>query len=307
MNEKPLISILDREEARRLSAEHFSDQVALIRDLTNFGSNLVLRAYNSSKKDIPDIVVCTVLLKHIVAMLDSIESLMSEGIVNPAFLPVRAAFEASIYLDWILFSDTDHKAKCYMVSNYRDERLWAKRAIKGTAEESLFTKLVEGIGVDTYQSDPTLQDKAEQHLEEVNRILAQPSFQSIDAEFDRKKGRRKIDPEWYEVAGAKSIRQVAESVGRLPEYEMFYSKGSEITHSASYQDHIRFVKDGIHFKPLRLLGDTRMLVTSAVSIATHSFQSILRYYRPDELKTFAKKYAEDWRAPFLGVKSVKYT
>lgn len=306
MKEKPLVSILDREEARKNSAEHFSDQIALLRDLADYGSNLFLRAYNSSKKDLPDIVVCGVLLKQIVAMFDAIEVLVSEGMVHAAFLPARAAFEASIYLDWILFSDTDRKAKCYIVSNYRDERLWAYRVIQGTPEEAAFAQLTKSFGFDIHAKRPTLAGEAKKHLAEVNRILAQPGFQSIDAEFDKKRGKRKIDPEWYEIVGAKSIRQVANVVGRLAEYEFFYSKGSQVTHSASYKDHVRFVKNQVHFKPIRHLDGIDMLIRFVVSIAIRSFQSVLGYYRPDELKAFSEKYIEDWRAAFLGVKSVNY-
>lgn len=75
MLEQPLASILDREEAKRHAAQHFADQIALLQDLTNYGSNLVMCAFNSSKKDLSDIVVCGVLLKQIVEMLDAVETL----------------------------------------------------------------------------------------------------------------------------------------------------------------------------------------------------------------------------------------
>jgi hypothetical protein len=33
---------------------------------------------------------------------------------------------------------------------------------------------------------------------------------------------------------------------------------------------------------------------------------VLRHYRYEELDSFRKKYIEDWRMPFLSIKSVKY-
>ena len=51
MPEAPNLAILNREEAARYAAEHFAPQIELLRDLANYGSNLVLRAYGSSKKD----------------------------------------------------------------------------------------------------------------------------------------------------------------------------------------------------------------------------------------------------------------
>lgn len=305
MREKPLASILDREEARKHASEHFAEQIALLRDITNYGSNLVFRAFNSSKKDLADVVVCGVLLKQIVAMVDAVETLMESGIVYAAFLPARAAFEASTYLEWILFSDSDRKAKCYIVSNFRDERLWALGTIKGTPEEAVFESIAKTVGLDIHARRPTLAADAKTHLDEVNRILAQSDFQPIDQEFDQRRGKRKVDLEWYELVGAKSIRQVAEAVGRLAEYEFFYAKGSQITHSASYKDHIRFTKNQVQVKPIRHLQGIDMLLNFVVGIAIRSFQNTLRYYRPDELLAFSKKYAEDWRKPFLTVKAVK--
>jgi len=307
MNEKPLASILNREEARKQSTENFSDEISLLRDLANYGSNLFLRAYNTSRKDLSDVVVCGVLLKQVVAMIDAIEVLVSEGLVHAAFLPARAAFEASIYLDWILFSDTDRKAKCYIVSNFRDERLWALRVIQGRPEEAAFNQLSKSLGLDIHAKHPTLASDAKKLLAEVNRILAQPRFQPIDAEFDKKRGKGKIDPDWYKLVGANSIRQIAETVDRLVEYELFYSKGSKVTHSASYKDHIRFIKEGVHFIPIRYLEGIDMLIRFVVCTAIHSFRNILGFYRPDELRAFTKKYKEDWQASFWGVKGAKIT
>lgn len=306
MREKPLASILDREEARKHASEHFSEQIALLRDLTDYGSNLVLRAFTSSNKDLADVVVCGVLMKQIVAMLDAVETLIESGMVYAAFLPARAAFEASIYLEWILFSDSDRKAKCYIVSNFRDERLWALRTTKGTPEEAVFEAIAKTVGLDIHARRPTLAGDAKKHLDEVNRILAQPDFQPIDQEFDQRRGKRKVDLEWYELVGAKSIRQVAEAVGRLAEYEFFYAKGSQITHSASYKDHIRFTKKQVQFKPIRHLDGIDMLLNFVVGVAIRSFQNTLRFYRPGELPAFSRKYVEDWRKPFLTVNGVKY-
>ena len=168
--------------------------------------------------------------------------------VIAAFLPTRSAFEASIYLDWILFSDKEKKAKCYYIANLRNERQWASRSIKGTPEEQTFNEDTKSLNLNLQLIDPNLTIDAKRHLAEVNQILAQPGFFGINADFDRMKGRRKIEPEWYKVVGAKSIRQVAKSVGRLPEYEFCYVKGSKISHAASSSDHVFFKKKSVFFK-----------------------------------------------------------
>lgn len=305
MPEKPLLSILDREEAKKLAAEHFGDRIKLLRELANYGSNLVLRAYNSSEKGYPDFVVCGVLLKQVVAMLDAVETLVEAGIVHAAFLPVRAAFEAWIYLSWILLSDSDRKARCYLVSNLRDERLWALRTIKGTPEEAAFDALTKRLGEDYQRHRPTASE-AQEHLAEVNRILAQSDFREIDREFDRRKKKLRREPKWYQLVGANSIRQVAKDVDRLLEYDFFYSEGSQVAHSASYRDHIRLGKGQVHFKPIRNLEGIYHLINFAFICAWYSFREILQRYRPGELPAFSRKYVKEWRTAFRSIKSVRY-
>lgn len=306
MREHPHTAILNREEPRAVAEQHFEKQVDLLRDIANYGSNLVVRAFNSSQKKMAEVIVCGVLLKQVVAMVDAVEVLLSSGCGHAAFLPARTAFEASIYLDWILAGDSERRATRYIVGNYRDERLWAARVIPGTTEEAAFTQIAKTLGLDIHANRPTLSSDATAHLAEVNRILAQPELQVIDHEFTTMKKKRTRDPEWYELDGLKSIRQLAEKVGRLPEYEFFYSKGSQVTHTGSYKDHIRFIDGQVRFKPIRHLADVNMLLNFVVSLAIGTYMKILKQYRPDELAAFGKKYIEDWRDPFQNVVSVKY-
>lgn len=164
MSEKPHKNILDRSEAAGHAEEHFSAQTKLLQELANYGSNLVIRAYHFSAKGIADAVVCGVLLKQIVSMLDAIETLVSSGAVHAAHLPARAAFEASLYLEWILVSDSEKKATYYYVSNLRQERLWASRTIHGTVESASFANAMKDLNFDIHQNRPSLLKEAQQHL-----------------------------------------------------------------------------------------------------------------------------------------------
>lgn len=309
MPENPHAAILNREEPREVVEKHFTKQLELLRDIANYGSNLVVRAFNSTPKRMADVVVCGVLLKQIVAMTDAVEVLLSSGCGHASFLPARTAFEASIYLDWILAGDSERRATRYIVSNYRDERVWAKRVIPGTTEEVAFNQIAKTLGIDIHATRPTLVSEAQTHLAEVSRILSQPELQAIDQEFTamrKRQKKRKHDPEWYELDGLTSIRKVAEKVNRLPEYEFFYSKGSKITHTASYKDHISFGDGKVQFKPIRHLADVNMLLNFVISVSIGTYMKILKQYRPAELKAFGRKYLNDWREPFQNVVPVKY-
>ena len=167
MQETPHPAILNREEVKAVALQHFAKQTELLRDLANYGSNLIVRAFDSSPKKMAEVVVCGVLLKQVVAMVDAAEVLLSAGCGHASFLPARTAFEASIYIDWIFAGDSERRATRYVVANYRDERLWASRVIPGTAEEIAFTKIAQFLGVDIHAERPTLAGEASTHLTEV--------------------------------------------------------------------------------------------------------------------------------------------
>lgn len=306
MREIPHQAVLNREEPRAVAEQHLSKQIALLQDLANYGSNLVLRAFDSSPKKMAEVVVCGVLLKQVVSMIDAAEVLLSAGCGHAAFLPARTAFEASVYIDWVFESDSERRATRYIVGNFRDERLWTNRVIPGTLEKAAFTTIAQTIGVDVHAKRPNLAQEAAAQLAEVNRVLAQPELAPIDQEFTAARGKRKQDPEWYELDGLKSIRQVADKVGRLPEYEFFYSKGSQVAHTGTYKDHIRFANGQVRFKPIRHLADVNMLLDFLVTIGFGTYRKVLAQYRPGESNALAKKYLDDWRDPLMNSVSIKY-
>jgi hypothetical protein len=309
MPEAPNRRILDRDSARLTVAEHFGEQLALLRDLANYGSNLVFRAYGSSKKETTDLMICGVLLRQIVSMVDSVEVLLAAGIVNAGYLSARAAFEASIYLEWMLLSDRDHKARCYAVSNYRDQKHWALKVVPGTPENAAFDQVAASFGLDLSAESPNLASQMAARVAEIDAQLTAPELAAIDQEFQRRRrgGRRKSDVQWFEVAaGLTSIRQVAAAVSRTAEYDVFYSKGSDVTHSGKMGDHVQLGNGSAHIKPLRHLEGIRDLVSFTATVALRAYRIVIAEYRPAELDAVAKKYLEDWRGPFTTIKDVHY-
>src|SRR4051812_25861953 len=104
-------AILDRVEARAQAAEHFAVQLNLLNEIANYGSHLVLRAYNESDKSLVAVIACGVLLKQVVAMVDATQITIEMGASHAAYLPARAAFEASLFINWMLAADEDFRAR----------------------------------------------------------------------------------------------------------------------------------------------------------------------------------------------------
>ncbi|MBB1632267.1 DUF5677 domain-containing protein [Cupriavidus sp. UME77] len=298
--ETPHAKLLDRQHSGDAVRTHFAKHLSVLEDMSNYGSNLVIRAYSSSSKDMAAAVTCSVLLKQVVAMLDATHVLLTSGSSKPAQLTVRAGFEASLYLQWILASDSEKKAALYYVADLREARRWAVRATIPPSSGDLSSLLPElATSLTTLSAEQ--QSGAATQIADIDRVLAQPSLSPYNDLFDAGRKKRKYDPHWYELAGVKTIRDIAVQVQRVSEYSMFYSRGSAITHSQSYRDHIRFSGATLHMLPIRDVGDVHAVLRSAFLVAFQSFETTIRFYRAAELGAFARKYRDDWRQEFLNI------
>ena len=75
MTDEPHNAILDRSLFRAQIEESFAAQLTLLEQVVNYGTNLILRCFNSSERKIPDIVALLSFLKHGVTSIDAINLL----------------------------------------------------------------------------------------------------------------------------------------------------------------------------------------------------------------------------------------
>ena len=300
--------ILDRKKHKHDFDEHFAEQEGLLKDITNYGSNLIVRCFGTSNRQLEDTIVIGTLLKQVVAMVDGAEILISNVALYSSNLQARAGFEASLYIDWILKNDTEIKAKYYYISNLRKERLWALRMTGTSHDQVKFDQMMRDIN-SQLEITGDIKDEAQKQIDEIDQFLSRPSFSDINNEIINYKNKKRLDyePSWYSPLGVSSVRKIAIDVGRLPEYEFIYSLASEVMHSSKYRHHIRIGDGKLYFEPIRNLKDIKTLITLIVACTLRTYMAILKYYRPDELRAFGRKYLDDWRKAFLGIKSVAYS
>jgi len=303
VKEKELKAILDRERNKADARKIFSKQIEVLIDLTNYGSNLILRAYDSSKKRLEDAIVIGVLLKQVVLMLDAVEVLVSHGVIKPASLQTRCAFEASLYIDFILEGDSEQKARYYYVANLRNTKLWELRYIKGSDEREAFSHVFKYLEGYMAPEKPELEDEIKKDLENIQGVLSQGGFNEINEIYERMRIKR---ADWYKAYGVKSLREMAKKVKRLPEYEIFYPTDSEVMHSASYRDHVQFYEGMMRFEPIRKLEGADSVLQNVIGIALVCYKSILKHYRYGELGNFKRKYIQEWRDGYQNITHVSY-
>jgi len=295
---KPL---LDRDRVVADVNQHLSPWINLIRDVTDYGTNLIPRCFSSSEKKLKDVVVLGVLLRQAVAMLDGVEILLSQGAVHTANLQMRALFEAYVYIEWILKDKGEKKALYYYVHNLRRKGLWASRAQPGSAAAADFAAVMGKLSIHPTRE---LQEESENQIQQIDELLSKPKFAPINQDFERhRKGKR--DPAWYVPLGEKSFASVARAVGEESLY-VFYSLASEVMHVAAYDHHVKFGEEKVTFEPIRYLKGFENVFRFSLSFAIRTYMRILEEYRPSELAAFGRKYKENWQKEFMNFLKIIY-
>lgn len=308
MKEKEYDHILDRNFHIVDLKTHYSDILDVMHDMVNYGSNLIPRCFTSSKRKLEDAVIIGVLLRQALVMFDAFEVLISSAAVYASNLQARAIFETSLYLEWILKDNTTDKAKYYYVRNLRQERLWAQRTQSESPESIAFKSLMEPFGDVADKSTNQLEEEGKKSLAEINDLLGQSVYKSINKSFEDYKKKRKLtyEPPWHAPLGLSSVRQIAVDLGRLHEYETFYSASSEVMHSSKHKDHVVFKEGKMHFQPIRYLEGISIVLHLSLSMMLKMYMLVLDHYRPGERPAFQRKYVADWQQAFRNIKSVKY-
>lgn len=300
--------ILDRPEATAHVQAHFRDVVAVLADIVDYGTHLIPRCWQLSSKRLTDVVLLPVLTKQAVGFLDAGQVLLASGCVNTAALQLRALFEVSVYIAWIVRRETDRRARAYYVANLRRRLDWAKRGRPGTAEFRWFARDYRAIQIRNPLKDH--QSEVVEEIANVERRLAKADFRQMNRAFARRRGNRSHDPDWYAVLFPKkkrpSLYTLARQVDHRAQYRLIYEQGSEMMHSSRLDPHVRVEANVMRIRALRELTDFSHIAQLLMGEAMSTYLLVLRRYRPNEADNFAKKYAESWRAAYMQRRVLKY-
>jgi hypothetical protein len=234
-------------------------------------------------------------------MLDGVQVLLSSGNAHAATLQARSAFEAYLYMLWIMQGDSKRKARFYYTFEIRKQRKWALRATPNTQEHEKFMGTYKEFDFAQAVNWDKLAEIAKTNLSAINSVLTQPSLKPINDVIEKTK-----QNEWYKVLGMQSIKLIAKEIGELAIYDLFYTKFSDVMHASSYREQIEIENNHISFEPVRYLADAQVVILLCCHVALHGYRAILERYRMGELPNFKQKYIMDWRESMLNIPSVNY-
>ena len=306
MTDKANDGILDRTLFRVQIKETFSEQINLMEQIVNYGTNLVPRCYNSSDRRIPDIVAILSFLKHAVSSLDAISILSREGATLSCFPHIRSLFEIDLYLRWIFQKDYDRRGTAYFVWNIRKKRYWSRCYLNGTAEQTAHSAHMEGALFENVLI-PYNQEEIQKAVDHDTVRLSNPELASVNDLFESRMARSGKDVEWYKPFDVNSIRDMAKRLGDEGAYKVFYTKYSQLTHGQSFEQQLHFdtANSVVVFDHIRTLQSIDEVFQMTFSLAFKIYRTVLQKYRPNEINAFNRKYTEEWRKPFRSIPKVK--
>jgi hypothetical protein len=294
--------LLDCDGAMEMAA-NFQDAIDLLNELVSYGTNLVVRAFTSSDRDLKAICVLLVQLRQFLMHLDGIAILLAVGNCGTADLQLRSLLETAHVIEWILANDTEAKINYLYIANLRRRRQWQGIAIAGSLEAARHSGAASQLKV-TAQERQEIADE----VRRIDTVLGQSPFDAINAAFEPHYARRGFDQPWYEVYGAKSIRDVADQIGKLKEYDYIYSGLSGATHGSDIWKSIFLGKDKTEISPIREPQHIPRIVQLAATLALRIYPLILKEFRSGEEENFARKYVHEcWGRRFLRKYEIELT
>lgn len=272
--------LMNEQEAKTFIARHFGKQADLLSELREYGLFLLSRCYLSKPvRTTRDFVALGVLLRQVIAMLDSVHILVKEGAVTASFPPARTLMEASIALQWVL--GREGAEQFYFVWNLRQQLHASER---GGADDDAAVKAREGIA----------------------GMLASDECRELNRAFDDLKERdpRRREPSWYEPSGAGSFVDLAEDAGRGDEYRAFLA-----LYDTAVSGAVLGGRSGTAIpaalEPIRHPVRIIQVLPAVFGGVLASYRNVIELYRPGELNDFRLKSLMEWEPVFADLPAIQ--
>ena len=235
--------LLDRADAVQRATPLIEASSPLLRELVNHACWAFRRCIAASDNlgNENEDTAPFVLYRHLIELVDGIETLFSASCVDAAVPLLRSAFEASLSLDYIL-QDNYAQRSLSWTCGYVHARIAAHQRLDGNTsagrDMAAAWSRENTHGIDLV---PTPYDSVDP-VAKLNVVLGRPGLQPIEAEYQRllqQRGRRG-PPEWFQLFdGPANRRQLAMVVGREAEYLSLYGEWSNFSHGADASPYLR--------------------------------------------------------------------
>jgi hypothetical protein len=280
---EPVPSILDREALQKAIGEDLRALSLLLQEVTNKATWLLDGCRPDNADQYHEQFALLFIFRHMIKLTDGIETLVRSGCPGPAVIYLRTLFEMALYMDYLLEDGPSYRERslCYFLhyandkiaeGNRYDEHHPRGMEFRRNWSAGKYTKLTPFPGV------PNSSEVRARFQEVANRSIFDP-VRPILGRFQHERLK------WY---GARNVRQLAQSLERLAEYDFIYGMWSREVHSGDIRP--------VHH-PLRTvdqLGDLKIFGPHYLGM---SILLVAKKCRPDLFEDMKAWYQSQVRLP----------
>lgn len=269
--------------------EYLIENSNLIRETIKYGSDLFLDCVQSREMNF-ECIIPSLMFLHGLSMLDSVAINIKEGAIEPCKSTLRSLLETIFGLRFMLKSNTEKKAKMFLLcEEHKEIEIWWKETDPNSDEGKAFierTKNDDQLSHHRLKQIPQLQQYLKQFEAKHNNPLFKPLEDEYQATFQKmnkknKFPRRKKLPQWYEFFGIQSVGQLAKEVGCTTLYDMVYSNYSGMIHGSDIiKERINFKEKDGGFDPVRIPKNIDVTVKTTLNLVNLLFECFIKHYLP---------------------------
>jgi hypothetical protein len=285
------------EEFRKFLDREFSK--AAVKPITDLASPLLQELVNSglmafrrceveaAEKNRPnEDVAAFVLFRHIIEMADGVEVLVSNSCGTAAIPTLRAEFEASLSLSYLLESSDDYVRRslswlCGHIHNAIEAR---EKLDPGTPKGKDYAELYDKdfAGVAEKLTDKAPNKALADEVDALKRMLQGEQLASVEAEYARLSVKRRF-PEWFSLFGGPPNRaELALRLGRGAEYRFLYGDYSGVAHGTDVSRYITRLKGQAAYDAVRRPDELQQVAALAALFLIRAIRQMIGQFRRGE-------------------------
>jgi hypothetical protein len=297
---KPL---LDRQEAIKHADPLINAACPLLREVVNHSAWAMQRCHAASdalgaeNEDLAPFV----LYRHIIELTDGMEVMFASSAVDAAVPVLRAQFEASLSLDFILRDDYVRRSLAWTCA-YMHQRIDAHETLDATtATGAAYAK----VWIDESKEPHGHVYDAGPSVAALRSVLAREQFKELNAEYVKLRKKLGYAPDWFKLVGIKSRKQLARAIQRETEYASMYGMWSGFSHAA---DASAYVRPGRHDKEMAFLAvrsphQMAHRAFLAVGMMIRATRQMVDHFRKGE--SLEAWYLRDVQQPWMHLQRIK--
>jgi hypothetical protein len=273
--------VLDRDFSKAAAAEVISTGEPLLREVVNHATWAFRRCLNeiTAEKDVH--VAPFSLYHHVIEQVDGVQALVSEACAVATLPLLRAAFEASLQLEYI-HADKEQvrqRSLAWFASHLREKVRLYGRLDPETGSGKEFKASWEGEMAEHMRIYDIAEGATLELRTNLESHLQSGPFTLINEELSRNPKRP-----WYSAfEGPANLRELARALGRLVEYDLQYRRWSSAVHGSDADLYlVGNGKDQGYFRVIRDPQDLARAAWWAVGLLLRTTRTMIDSYRPGE-------------------------